>query len=1374
MATADEQLRVLQAQLAELQGVVTTLAQQQPQPAPAAPAAAAAAAAPSQLPPAIDTRVIGKPEMFFGSREKFPEWSLVFKAYISAIDARVGMMIQILTAKFGDDIPQSLDQFETMVREYEQQSKKVFDDDLKLGLVVVNMTDPEVQKHRVKNASRLDTLKAMKDELLDMARTEQYLDSQARPMELGGFPRPDSDGERDYGFLMPLVGDDAPLAPMPPRRVMVDSGAGQRVLPTGVDPDATDDGSARPSRLSTATGEDVQLTTGKRSQYQASGGRPIALTHNESDQVKVPVVAASEATEAGNWIVSGPGVQRVVAPADARELQEAALAARGVDLVKDRGVYWLDLFEDDGRQQARPLRPARPAKKVYAPPGGATESPEPQSAPPGHPPTVSKAEWDLHQLARLPFRSWCEACATGKAAEGPHWRKRPDEQQQGLPKLSLDYLFISKREEYHLLYAVLSLLDERSGAPFPNMVQRKGDDDFAVSCIHEMVRFCGRSDFIVRNDGENPIHALVAKFVETKQKGITVLRKNTPKGSSQLAGSIERSNYEVETEHRALKARLEKVYQRTFEMSHKMQPWLVRHAGWLLTRFHVQEDGKTPYERLKQKPYNVELWEFAECVRHKHPVDAVGKADDRWSLGAWLGKSLRADDLLAGAERGVTTRRSIWRRPEAQRRQTSLLDRFVGGPWQPAPPGVKEVKPKDACITMERITKFKATEGCPGCTAPGEVRHAAARRERFARPVAEEKERQQEAREDKALRLEEPPPVQPEARNLPAAAGSAPAAREAASAAVTGNAVTRHGASSAANPARAAREAASAAACQRPEDVEMPEAPRPREAADEDVEGGRPVEGEPVNKQARVAALATLREPDAVTVPVGMEMAFLLAAPGAAEPALQELPVHVDMSKESHSTKDGVRLDPEKALQGKLKELSQIDNFGVKDDIPWEEARRQGLHAVNSKWVLEPKPTPDDPKAVRAQLVAREVNTYSREDVTQSARPIKVFRVIVSAAAAKQRSDGSWSRLIAGYDISVAFFHADSDGRTAVAPPPDVRKPGVVWFLKKAMCGTRPASRAFGSYVIDKFKDESFDLVAVVPMTFVSAELDVSLGCRGDDFLAVGGEAVQLSHLKRVIRWTPEGFTWEGNIQRIRDLVGLLGLVPGASKGTDTPGSKDTAKNRRDALNPLGKEDANLFRSAAGTLHYLAEDAPTVKFTSSQVMEGMTNPTVTHQLRLHRAARHLLAHPGEIWECRHQKDPHLLTEYVDSDWAADSETRKSESCACETYGSRLLDASASKQQMMALSSGEAEFHSIIKGTATGIQTKQMLEAVLRHPVSLEILSDSSAARGICQRQGGGRVRHLSARDLRAQEFFRAGQGGLKKVGAEYNWADLGT
>ena len=57
------------------------------------------------------------------------------------------------------------------------------------------------------------------------------------------------------------------------------------------------------------------------------------------------------------------------------------------------------------------------------------------------------------------------------------------------------------------------------------------------------------------------------------------------------------------------------------------------------------------------------------------------------------------------------------------------------------------------------------------------------------------------------------------------------------------------------------------------------------------------------------------------------------------------------------------------------------------------------------------------------------------------------------------------------------------------------------------MCGTRPASKAFGSYVIDTFKAETFDLATVVPITFVSAELDVSLSCHGDDFLTEGASA---------------------------------------------------------------------------------------------------------------------------------------------------------------------------------------------------------------------------------------------------------------------------
>ena len=34
----------------------------------------------------VDTRVIGKPDMFFGEREKWKDWSMVLKAYMMAVD----------------------------------------------------------------------------------------------------------------------------------------------------------------------------------------------------------------------------------------------------------------------------------------------------------------------------------------------------------------------------------------------------------------------------------------------------------------------------------------------------------------------------------------------------------------------------------------------------------------------------------------------------------------------------------------------------------------------------------------------------------------------------------------------------------------------------------------------------------------------------------------------------------------------------------------------------------------------------------------------------------------------------------------------------------------------------------------------------------------------------------------------------------------------------------------------------------------------------------------------------------------------------------------------------------------------------------------
>ena len=104
-------------------------------------------------------------------------------------------------------------------------------------------------------------------------------------------------------------------------------------------------------------------------------------------------------------------------------------------------------------------------------------------------------------------------------------------------------------------------------------------------------------------------------------------------------------------------------------------------------------------------------------------------------------------------------------------------------------------------------------------------------------------------------------------------------------------------------------------------------------------------------------------------------------------------------------------------------------------------ARVKSLEIVYGKWLDDVKGTPEDPDAVRSRLVAPQVNTYSREDVTHATPPIKASRIIVSQAATKTNAKGQHDYLIARHDIRVAFFHAKGSGRVVILPPKGLAPP---------------------------------------------------------------------------------------------------------------------------------------------------------------------------------------------------------------------------------------------------------------------------------------------------------------------------------------------
>ena len=106
-------------------------------------------------------------------------------------------------------------------------------------------------------------------------------------------------------------------------------------------------------------------------------------------------------------------------------------------------------------------------------------------------------------------------------------------------------------------------------------------------------------------------------------------------------------------------------------------------------------------------------------------------------------------------------------------------------------------------------------------------------------------------------------------------------------------------------------------------------------------------------------------------------------------------------------------------------------------------------------------------------------------------------------------------------------------------------------------------------------------------------------------------------------------------------------------------------------------------------------------------------------------------------------------------------------------GAHLLKSWASTQPTITLSSGEAELHGVVKGSAAGLGMLSLL-ADLGARIRLRVWTDSTASIGICKRQGLGKVHHLDVQDLWVQQRVRSGDFDLYKIPGERNPGDRST
>ena len=106
-------------------------------------------------------------------------------------------------------------------------------------------------------------------------------------------------------------------------------------------------------------------------------------------------------------------------------------------------------------------------------------------------------------------------------------------------------------------------------------------------------------------------------------------------------------------------------------------------------------------------------------------------------------------------------------------------------------------------------------------------------------------------------------------------------------------------------------------------------------------------------------------------------------------------------------------------------------------------------------------------------------------------------------------------------------------------------------------------------------------------------------------------------------------------------------------------------------------------------------------------------------------------------------------------------------------GEHVIKTYCKQQKVIALSSAEAELYAMVVASA-----ETLALAVYARDLGLdmecEFYYDSSAALGMSQRAGIGKVRHLRTQGLWVQDVRRSGRIQYKKVLGEKNPADLLT
>lgn len=152
-----------------------------------------------------------------------------------------------------------------------------------------------------------------------------------------------------------------------------------------------------------------------------------------------------------------------------------------------------------------------------------------------------------------------------------------------------------------------------------------------------------------------------------------------------------------------------------------------------------------------------------------------------------------------------------------------------------------------------------------------------------------------------------------------------------------------------------------------------------------------------------------------------------------------------------------------------------------------------------------------------------------------------------------------------------------------------------------------------------------------------------------------------------------------------------------------------------------------MYQRLVGKLIYLAHVCLDIAYVVSVVSQYMHNPSETHMNAIIRILQYLKSSPGKGLMFTMNK--HLWIDgFTNVDWAGDVKDRKSTSGYFTFVDRNPVTWKSKKQEVVALSSAETEFHGIAKGLCELLWLKKLLIELGVNIISeINLFCDNKAA-----------------------------------------------